>query len=38
MRSFRRDPTVTQKKLAPGTVRRIVRFAAPYRRCSSSSW
>ena len=32
MRSFRRDPSVTQKGLAPGTVRRIVRFAAPYRR------
>jgi len=32
MRSFSRDPTVTATKLAPGTVRRIVRFAAPYRR------
>jgi ATP-binding cassette subfamily B protein len=32
MRSFRRDPSVQGSKLAPGTVRRIVRFAAPYRR------
>ncbi len=32
MRSFRRDPSVSDTKLAPGTVRRIVRFAAPYRR------
>ena len=32
MRSFRRDPTVQEKKLAPGTVRRIGRFAAPYKR------
>jgi ATP-binding cassette subfamily B protein len=31
-RSFRRDSSVTQKKLAKGTIRRIVRFAAPYRR------
>ena len=28
MRSFRRDPAVQEKKLAPGTVKRIVRFAA----------
>ena len=32
MRSFRRDPDVTAKKLAPGTWQRIFRFAAPYRR------
>ena len=32
MRSFRRDPDVRSKKLAPGTWRRIMRFAAPYRR------
>jgi ATP-binding cassette subfamily B protein len=32
MRSFRRDPSVAEQKLAPGTVRRIGRFAAPYRR------
>jgi ATP-binding cassette subfamily B protein len=32
MRSFRRDSSVTQKQLAPGTARRILRFAAPYRR------
>jgi ATP-binding cassette subfamily B protein len=31
-RSYRRDSSVTQKKLAKGTVRRIVRFAAPYKR------
>ncbi len=32
MRSFRRDASVKDTRLAPGTVRRIVRFAAPYRR------
>jgi ATP-binding cassette subfamily B protein len=32
MRSFKRDPAVSSTKLAPGTVRRIARFAAPYRR------
>ena len=32
MRSFARDPNVTANKLAPGTVRRIARFASPYRR------
>jgi ATP-binding cassette, subfamily B, bacterial len=32
MRSFRRDPEVVQKKLAKGTVRRIFRFAAPYKK------
>ena len=31
MRSFRRDPDVKGRKLAPGTWRRIARFAAPYR-------
>src|SRR3954453_9112876 len=31
MRSFRRDPSVVGKKLAPGTGKRIVQFAAPYR-------
>lgn len=30
--SFRRDSSVTDKKLPPGTLRRIARFAAPYRR------
>ena len=30
--SFRRDSSVVEPKLPPGTVRRIVRFAAPYRR------
>src|SRR3954466_9052866 len=32
MRSFSRDPAVGDKKLAPGTRRRIARFAAPYKR------
>jgi len=32
MRSFTRDSSVKGTKLAPGTVKRIVRFAAPYRR------
>jgi len=32
MRSFRRDPDVKGDKLAPGTVRRIGRFAAPYKK------
>ncbi len=32
MRSFQRDATVADRKLAPGTVKRIARFAAPYRR------
>ena len=32
MRSFSRDPAVVGKKLAPGTVRRIARFASPYKR------
>jgi len=32
MRSYRSDRSVTKQKLAPGTLRRIVAFAAPYRR------
>jgi ATP-binding cassette subfamily B protein len=32
MRSFRRDDSVRRHRLAPGTLRRMVRFAAPYRR------
>ncbi len=32
MRSLTRDRAVTKQKLAPGTVRRIMRFARPYRR------
>src|SRR3954470_12545199 len=32
MRSFSRVPAVVDKKLAPGTRRRIARFAAPYKR------
>ncbi len=31
MWSFRRDPSVTQQKLKPGTVRRIASYAAHYR-------
>ncbi len=31
MRSFRQDPTVTQQKLKPGIVRRIVGYAKPYK-------
>jgi ATP-binding cassette, subfamily B, bacterial len=31
MRSFSRDPSVTQQKLKPGTVRRIAGYARPYR-------
>src|SRR5580658_10218641 len=31
MRSLRRDDSVTKQKLPPGTVKRIARFAAPYR-------
>jgi len=31
MRSFRYDPTVTQQKLKPGTVRRIIGYAKPYK-------
>ena len=30
-RSFRMDPSVTKQKLKPGTVRRIVHYARPYR-------
>jgi ATP-binding cassette subfamily B protein len=32
MRSFRRDPKVTSRELPPGTLRRIVGVARPYRR------
>jgi ATP-binding cassette subfamily B protein len=32
MRSFRRDPSVTGRKLPKGTVRRILGIAQPYRR------
>jgi ATP-binding cassette subfamily B protein len=32
MRSFRRDSSVKHQQLAPGTARRILRFAAPYKR------
>ena len=32
MRSFQRDSSVVDAKLAPGTVRRIGRFASPYKR------
>jgi ATP-binding cassette subfamily B protein len=32
MRTFQRDRSVTQQKLRPGTIPRIVAFARPYRR------
>ncbi|MEO7370449.1 MAG: ABC transporter transmembrane domain-containing protein, partial [Ilumatobacteraceae bacterium] len=32
LRSFSRDQAITSHKLAPGTLRRIARFARPYRR------
>ena len=32
MRSFRRDDSVRSQRLSPGLIRRIARFAAPYRR------
>ena len=32
MRSFTQDSSVTKRKLAPGTVKRIIKFAAPYKR------
>jgi ATP-binding cassette subfamily B protein len=32
MRSFQRDPSVAGHELAPGTVRRVSRFASPYKR------
>ena len=31
MRSFTRDPSVTKQRLKPGTVRRIIGYARPYR-------
>jgi ATP-binding cassette subfamily B protein len=31
MRSFRHDPSVTHQKLKPGTVRRIIGYAKPYK-------
>jgi len=31
MRGFSRDPSVTKQKLKPGTVKRIVSYARPYR-------
>jgi ATP-binding cassette, subfamily B, bacterial len=31
MRSMRQDPSVTHQKLKPGTVRRILTYAKPYR-------
>lgn len=31
LRSFSRDPSVAKQKLAPGTVRRILSYAVPYR-------
>jgi ATP-binding cassette, subfamily B, bacterial len=31
IRGFRMDPSITKQKLKPGTVRRIARYARPYR-------
>jgi ATP-binding cassette subfamily B protein len=31
MRSWRQDPSVTHQKIKPGTIRRIVSYARPYR-------
>src|SRR6202522_4212195 len=31
MRSLRQDPSITHQKLKPGTVRRIIGYAKPYR-------
>src|ERR1700722_11989881 len=31
MRSFSRDPSITNQKITPGTVRRIIRFARPWK-------
>jgi ATP-binding cassette, subfamily B, bacterial len=31
MRGFRMDPSITKQKLKPGTVKRIARYAKPYR-------
>ncbi|HEX8004917.1 MAG TPA: ABC transporter ATP-binding protein [Trebonia sp.] len=31
VRGFRMDPSITKQKLKPGTVRRIARYARPYR-------
>ena len=38
MRSFTQDSSVTKRKLAPGTVKRIIKFAAPYKRWSRCCW
>src|SRR5215831_20755307 len=32
MRSFSRDRSITQQKIKPGTIRRIMSYARPYRR------
>ncbi len=32
IRAMGKDPTITQQQLSPGLVRRIAKFAAPYRR------
>src|SRR5581483_10054553 len=31
MRGLRMDPSITKQKLKPGTVKRIARYARPYR-------
>src|SRR5258708_33400812 len=32
MRSFSRDSSITQQRIKPGTIRRIMSYARPYRR------
>ena len=32
MRSFSRDRSITQQRIKPGTIRRIISYARPYRR------
>src|SRR3712207_5559478 len=32
LHSYRTDPSVAKQKLAPGTFRRVLSFARPYRR------
>jgi ATP-binding cassette subfamily B protein len=32
MRSLSRDPSVTERRLPPGTIKRIARFASPYKK------
>jgi len=32
MRSFMRDKNVTKQKIAPGTIKRIIKFASPFKK------